>query len=177
MVAGVYPTQTLPYARGRNTVHEPFRKVDMQEVLERLQSQIGTESGVSDWWEVTQDRVDAFAEATGDHQFIHVDPELAAQTPFGGTIAHGFLTLSLTVAMGAEVVRDFGSPMMGVNYGLDKVRFPAPVPVGSRIRVRITLDEASEAPGGIHLKETYVTEIEGQEKPGMVAERLTRLYY
>ena len=149
----------------------------MQEVLEKLQAKVGEETGVSDWWEITQDRVDAFAEATGDHQFIHVNPELAAQTPFGGTIAHGFLTLSLTVAMGAEVVRDVGTPMMGVNYGLDKVRFPAPVPVGSRIRVRITLDEVSEVAGGLHLKETFVTEVEGAQKPAMVAERLTRLYY
>lgn len=149
----------------------------MEEVLQRLQSQQGQETGVSNWWEVTQERVDAFAEATGDHQFIHVNPELAAQTPFGGTIAHGFLTLSLTVAMGSEIVRDLGNPMMGVNYGLDKVRFPAPVPVGSRIRVRITLDEVSEVPGGLHLKETFLTEIEGEDKPGMVAERLTRLYY
>lgn len=149
----------------------------MQDVLERLQGQVGAETGVSGWWEITQDRVDAFAEATDDHQFIHVNPELAAQTPFRGTIAHGFLTLSLTVAMGAEIERDVGSPMMGVNYGLDKVRFPAPVPVNSRIRVRVTLDEVSEVPGGIHLKETFVTEIEGEEKPAMVAERLTRLYY
>jgi acyl dehydratase len=149
----------------------------MQEVLENLRSQIGQETGISSWWEISQERIDAFAEATGDHQFIHVNPELAAQTPFGGTIAHGFLTLSLTVAMGAEIVRDVGSPMMGVNYGLDKVRFPAPVPVGSRIRVRITMGEVSEVPGGLHLKETFVTEIEGEEKPAMVAERLTRLYY
>lgn len=149
----------------------------MQEVLEKLQASIGQETGVSDWWEITQERVDAFAEATDDHQFIHVNPELAAQTPFGGTIAHGFLTLSLTVAMGAEIVRDLGNPMMGVNYGLDKVRFPSPVPVGSKIRVRVTLTEASEVPGGIHIKEQFVTEIEGEEKPAMVAERLTRLYY
>jgi acyl dehydratase len=149
----------------------------MQEVLERLQGRVGEETGVSDWWEITQQRVDEFAEATGDHQFIHVNPELAAQTPFGGTIAHGFLTLSLTVAMGAEIERDLGSPMMGVNYGLDKVRFPAPVPVGSRIRVRVSLMEASEVPGGLHMKESYVTEVEGEDKPAMVAERLTRLYY
>ncbi len=149
----------------------------MQEVLDKLQSQIGQETGMSDWWEITQERVNDFAEATGDHQFIHVNPELAAQTPFGGTIAHGFLTLSLSVAMGAEVVRDVGSPLMGVNYGIDKLRFPAPVPVGSRIRVRITLEEASEVAGGIQIKETYLTEIEGEEKPAMVAERLTRLYY
>lgn len=149
----------------------------MQEVVERLQAQVGTEIGVSNWWEVTQERIDAFAAATDDHQFIHVNPELAAQTPFGGTIAHGFLTLSMSVPMCTEVLLDVGNPLMGVNYGLDKVRFPAPVPVDSRIRVRVTLDEVSEVPGGIHMKQTVVTEVEGQEKPAMVAERLTRLYY
>jgi len=149
----------------------------MQEVLERLRDLVGEETGVSGWWEMTQERVDAFAEATDDHQFIHVDPELAAQTPFGGTIAHGFLTLSLTVAMGAEVPLDVGNPMMAVNYGLDRVRFPAPVPVGSRIRVRVALDQVQEVPGGLHLKQTITTEIEGEEKPAMVAERLSRLYY
>ena len=149
----------------------------MQEVLDRLQEMVGQEVGVGDWWEMTQDRVDAFAEATDDHQFIHVDPELAAQTPFGGTIAHGFLTLSMTVAMGTDVPLDVGSPLMGVNYGLDKVRFPAPVPVGSRIRVRVRLDEVSQVPGGLHLKQTFTTEIEGEAKPAMIAERLTRLYY
>ena len=149
----------------------------MKDVLQRLEGLIGTETGVSGWWEITQDRVDAFAAATDDHQFIHVNPELAAQTPFGGTIAHGFLTLSLTVAMGAEVPLDVGNPMMGVNYGVDKVRFPAPVPVGSRIRVRVRLDEVSEVSGGLHLKQTFTTEIEGEEKPAMVAERLSRLYY
>ncbi len=149
----------------------------MEQVLERLQGMVGTELGVSSWLEITQDRVDAFAEATDDHQFIHVNPELAAQTPFGGTIAHGFLTLSLSVAMAAEVPFDVGTPMMGVNYGLDKVRFPAPVPVGSRIRLHVNLDEVSEVPGGLHLKQTMTTEIEGEAKPAMVAERLTRLYY
>lgn len=149
----------------------------MEEVLERLKAQVGQEIGVSNWWEVTQERIDAFAEATDDHQFIHVNPELAAQTPFGGTIAHGFLTLSLSVPMGAEVELDVGNPQMGINYGLDKVRFPAPVPVNSKIRVRVTLDEVSEVAGGIQMKQTMVTEIEGEEKPAMVAERLTRLYY
>lgn len=149
----------------------------MQEVFERLQSQVGTEVGVSNWWEITQERIDAFAGATDDHQFIHVNPELAAQTPFGGTIAHGFLTLSMSVPMATEVTLDVGNPLMGVNYGLDKVRFPAPVPVNSRIRVRVTLDDVSEVPGGLHLKQTMVTEIEGEDKPAMVAERLTRLYY
>jgi acyl dehydratase len=162
MVTVHYPTQT-----GKN----------MEEVLERLQSLIGEEIGVSNWWEITQERVDAFAGATDDHQFIHVNPELAAQTPFGGTIAHGFLTLSLSVPMATEVPLDVGNPLMGVNYGLDKVRFPAPVPVGSRIRLRVTLDEVSEVPGGLHLEQTMTTEIEGEDKPAMVAVRLTRLYY
>jgi len=149
----------------------------MKAVLERLQTQIGQEVGVSKWWEVTQQRIDAFAEATDDHQFIHVNPELAAQTPFGGTIAHGFLTLSMSVPMATEVNLDVGSPMMGINYGLDKVRFPAPVPVDSKIRLRVTLDEVEEVSGGIQIKQTMTTEVEGQEKPAMVAERLTRLYY
>ena len=149
----------------------------MLEVLESLKDRLGEEVGVSGWWEITQERVDAFAEATDDHQFIHVDPDLAAQTPFGGTIAHGFLTLSLSVAMAAEIEMGFGTPMMGVNYGLDRVRFPAPVPVGSRIRVRVRLDEVSEVPGGLHVKQTFTTEIEGEDKPAMVAERLSRLYY
>ena len=149
----------------------------MNEALERLQGLVGQEVGVSNWWEVTQERIDAFAEATDDHQFIHVNPELAAQTPFGGTIAHGFLTLSMSIPMATEVNLDVGSPMMGINYGLDKVRFPAPVPVNSRIRLRVTLDEVHEVSGGIQIKQTMTTEVEGQEKPAMVAERLTRLYY
>ena len=149
----------------------------MKEVLDRLQTHVGQEIGVSNWWEITQERIDAFAAATDDHQFIHVNPELAAQTPFGGTVAHGFLTLSLSVPMATEVQLDVGNPVMGINYGLDKVRFPAPVPVNSRIRVRVTLDEVSEVPGGIHMKQTMVTEIDGEKKPAMVAERLTRLYY
>jgi acyl dehydratase len=149
----------------------------MQEVLERLQGLVGQEVGVSKWWEVTQERIDAFAEATDDHQFIHVNPELAAQTPFGGTIAHGFLTLSMSVPMSTEVDLDVGSPMMGINYGLDKVRFPAPVPVDSKIRLRVTLDDVQEVSGGIQIKQTMTTEVEGQEKPAMVAERLTRFYY
>jgi acyl dehydratase len=149
----------------------------MEKTLERLHGMIGSELGVSEWWEITQERVDAFADATDDHQFIHVDPEAAAKTPFGGTIAHGFLTLSLTVPMGASVQLDVGEPKMAINYGLDKVRFPAPVPVGSRIRVRVTLTSVDEVSGGIHVAQTMTTEIEGQDKPALVAERLTRFYY
>lgn len=163
MVGGRVPTQRL--------VEE------VQEILERLEGLVGQETGVSDWWEITQERVNAFADCTDDHQFIHVNPDLAAQTPFGGTIAHGFLTLSLSVAMSAGIMLDVGNPMMAVNYGLDKVRFPAPVPVGSRIRLRVSLDEVSEVPGGLHIKQTVTTEVEGTEKPAMVAERLSRFYY
>lgn len=149
----------------------------MDEVLDRLRGMVGTEVGVGEWVEITQERVSAFADATDDHQFIHVDPEKAAQTPFGGTIAHGFLTLSLIVPLLARIPLDVGSPKMGINYGLNKVRFPAPVPVGSRVRARYTLDSVSEVPGGIHVERTVTIEIEGADKPALVAESLVRLYY
>ena len=149
----------------------------MEEALKRLQGLVGTEIGVGEWMEITQDRVDAFASATDDHQFIHVDPDLAAQTPFGGTIAHGFLTLSLIVPMVAKIPIDVGYPVMGINYGLNKVRFPAPVPVGSRIRARYILDSVDEVAGSLQLTRTVTIEVEGTEKPAMVAESLVRLYY
>ena len=149
----------------------------MEQILERLQAQVGTEIGVSEWMEITQDRVNAFADATDDHQFIHVDPERASGTPFGGTIAHGFLTLSLTVTLTGEVELDVGEPKMAINYGLDKVRFPAPVPVGSRIRARIALQTVSEVTAGIQVNRTVTMEVEGTEKPAMVAETVTRYYY
>jgi acyl dehydratase len=149
----------------------------MDSVLERLQAMVGTEVGVSEWMEITQDRVNAFADATDDHQYIHVDPERAKLTPFGGTIAHGFLTLSLIIPLVASIPLDVGTPVMGVNYGLDKVRFPAPVPVGSRIRARLALDEVSEVPGGLQLKRMVTVEVEGGEKPAVVAETIVRLYY
>lgn len=142
-----------------------------------FQDRIGTEIGVSDWLGMTQDRVDAFADATDDHQWIHVDPEMAAAGPFGGTIAHGFLTLSLTVALTAQVPLDVGSPKMGINYGLEKVRFPAPVPVGSRIRARVGLVSVTDVEGGIQLNRQVTVEVEGVEKPAMVAETVSRLYY
>jgi acyl dehydratase len=149
----------------------------MEQTLEKLKALEGTEVGVSDWMEITQERVNAFADATDDHQFIHVDPDRAARTPFGGTIAHGFLTLSLIIPLVAQIPLDVGSPMMGVNYGLNKVRFPAPVPVGSRIRARMSLDSVSEVPGGIQLERTVTIEVEGSEKPAMVAESIVRVYY
>ncbi len=149
----------------------------MKQALSDLTALVGTEIGTSDWLEITQERVDAFAEATNDHQFIHVNPELAAQTPFGGTIAHGYLTLALVVPLASEVEMPVGNPMMGVNYGSDRIRFPAPVPVGSRIRAQVAITDVSEVAGGIQIKRTVTMEIEGQEKPAMVAETLVRLYY
>ena len=149
----------------------------MKQALSDLTALVGTEIGTSDWLQITQERVDAFAEATNDHQFIHVNPELAAQTPFGGTIAHGYLTLALVVPLASEVEMPVGNPMMGINYGSDRIRFPAPVPVGSRIRARVAITDVSEVAGGIQIKRTVTMEIEGQEKPAMVAETLVRLYY
>jgi len=147
------------------------------EVLDRLGPMQGEEIGVSDWMEITQERVDAFAEATGDHQWIHVDPARAAQGPFGGTIAHGFLTLALTVPLGAELELDVGEPRMAINYGLEKVRFPAPAPVGGRIRARVMLVGVSEVSGGIQVNRQVTIEVEGSEKPAMVAETVSRYYY
>ena len=144
---------------------------------EDFQDRIGTEIGVSDWMEITQERVDAFADATDDHQWIHVDREKAAAGPFGGTIAHGFLTLSLTVTLTGQVEMDVGSPVMAINYGLEKVRFPAPVPVGSRIRARVGLVLVSDVQGGIQVNRQVTIEVEGTEKPAMVAETVSRYYY
>ena len=137
----------------------------------------GTDLGWSDWLEVTQDRIDTFADATDDHQWIHVDPERAAAGPFGAPIAHGYLTLSLTVKFWTELF-DLEGVSTKVNYGLDKVRFPAPVPVNSKLRAERTLLEADlKAPNTIQLKQQITIEIEGSGKPACVAEFLTRLIY
>ncbi len=138
-----------------------------------LPSLVGQELEPSSWLEITQERVNQFADATNDHQFIHIDEEQAAQTPFGGTIAHGFLTLSLVVFLTAEKARKIEGTVMAINYGSDKVRFLQPVRVGSRIRARQVLMEAREKNPGQWLTKTAVTiEIENQEKPAMVAESL-----
>ena len=149
----------------------------LQDILDRLQPLVGTEIGVSDWLTIDQDRIDAFADATGDHQWIHVDAEKAAAGPFGSTIAHGFLTLSLTVALTQGIELDMGEPKMAINYGLDKVRFTAPVPVGSRIRARVELMDVAEKGGGIQVKRKVTIEREGEERPAMVAETLFLYYY
>ena len=146
--------------------------------LDEIRSRIGAETGVSSWLIVDQSRIDAFAEATEDRQFIHVDREAAAQTPFGGTIAHGFLSLSLLSRMGAEAMLIPDGARMGVNYGLDRVRFLAPVRAGKRVRGRFTLDSVDEkAPGQILMRHTVTVEIEGEEKPALVAEWLGLIYF
>jgi acyl dehydratase len=138
--------------------------------------QVGDTYGPSEWLEVTQARIDGFAEATGDDQWIHVDPEKAAQGPFGTTIAHGFLTLSLLVKFQYEVRPERGEFRMGINYGVNKVRFPAPVPVGSRIRAHFEILEVSEVEGGVQVVTKGTVEREGEEKPVCVAEMVSRQY-
>ena len=138
-----------------------------------LASLIGQEVGVSRWIEIDQARIDAFAKITEDEQFIHVDPEAAKATPFGGTIAHGFLTLSLASAMSYDAVKPLEGVVMGVNYGFDKLRFLAPVPAGSKVRGRFRLLSADDKGGGRYLVTTEVTvEIEGQDKPALIADWL-----
>jgi acyl dehydratase len=141
--------------------------------LDDIRSKIGQEVGISDWILVDQARIDTFAEATEDRQFIHVDPETAARSPFGGTVAHGFLTLSLLSAMAAKVMVVPEGMTMAINYGLDRVRFLAPVRAGSRVRGRFTLDSVDEkAPGQILMRHTVIVEIEGDAKPALTAEWL-----
>lgn len=137
---------------------------------------VGKEMGVSQWYDITQEQIDQFADCTHDHQYIHVDPEAAAKTPFGGTIAHGFLTLSLLSAMVYEMPSIEGV-VMGVNYGMNKVRFVSPVKTGSRVRGRFVLQSLDDIrPGEVQTTVVVTVEIEGQEKPALVAEWLGRRY-
>ncbi len=147
-------------------------------VLEELQGKIGQEIGVSDWVECPQERISKFADVTEDHQFIHIDAEKAKMfTPFGGTIAHGFLTLSLLSRFGETGLPAIPGAKMGMNYGLDKVRFLSPVPCGAKVRGRFTLSSAQEKnPGQILLSYSVTAEIEGGEKPAMVAEWLMLIF-
>ncbi len=140
-----------------------------------LHAHIGQELGVSDWYEVTQETIDRFAQVTEDFQWIHVDAERAKQTPFGGTIAHGLFTLSLGPKFSYEIV-DVQGFAFGVNYGYGKVRFPAPLPVGSNVRMRATLTSVEEVPGGVQFTITQTFEREGHDKPVCVAESLARAF-
>jgi acyl dehydratase len=143
--------------------------------IDEIKAKVGEELGVSSWHEVTQDDIDAFADVTGDHQWIHVDVERAKDTPFGGTIAHGYYTLSLAPKFTYELF-SFEGFAFGVNYGVNKVRFPAPLPVGSNVRMRATLAGVDDVPGGIQIATVLTFEREGAEKPVCVAETLARLF-
>ena len=143
------------------------------EGVEALRGAVGTELGTTDWLEITQERVDTFADATGDHQWIHVDPTRAAEGPFGGTIAHGYLTLSLTNLFLPQLleVRDVS---MGVNYGVDRVRFPAPVPVGSRVRASAVVTDVADVAGGVQVTTRITVEREGGDRPVCVVDAISR---
>ena len=144
--------------------------------VEGVQGLVGKHMGYSEWVEITQERVDLFAEATDDHQWIHVDPERAKrESPYGGPIAHGYLTLSLVPSLLPQIV-EMGGFRMGVNYGTEKVRFPAPVPVDSRVRAGATLAAATPFDGGITVSIEVTIEIEGASKPAMVGTVVYRRY-
>lgn len=134
---------------------------------------VGTELGPSEWFTINQQRINLFADATGDHQWIHVDPDAATQGPFGATIAHGYLTLSLTNQFIPEIMRVDGTTM-GINYGTNRVRFPHPVTAGSKIRATGVISDAIEVSGGVQVVVTVTVEIDGQDKPACVVESVTR---
>ncbi len=140
-----------------------------------LPSLEGRQLGTSSWLNVSQDRIDTFADATGDHQYIHVDPDRAKDGPFGGTIAHGFLTLSLFIPLWSEILEVSDASTL-VNYGVDKVRFTSPVRSGSNVRLTATLKTVAEVKGGYQLHVDGVIEIEGQERPAVIIESISRVY-
>ena len=148
-----------------------------------FQADVGNDEGTGEWFEVTQDQVNQFADVTHDHQFIHVDPERAAATPFGGTIAHGFLTLAMLTHLAAGASSAPPDPakyegiLMGINYGFNKVRFVSPVKVGARIRARAVTSNAELKGNMIEVTRDFTVEIEGETKPALVAEWLTRTVY
>jgi acyl dehydratase len=143
--------------------------------IDEVKAHVGQELGVSDWHEVTQEAINRFADVTGDHQWIHVDPERAAQTPFGGTIAHGYYTLSLAPQFTYAMFSIDGFAF-GLNYGLNRVRFPAPMPVGGKVRMRAKLGSVEDIPGGAQITTELTFERDGGDKPVCVAESLARVY-
>jgi acyl dehydratase len=170
------PADTL-----RNPIKQRQADMSQQEVLASLQARVGQQIHLSDWFDVTQERINAFAEATGDHQWIHVDRERAArESPWKTTIAHGYLTLSLYPLLRGLV--DATQPLFPgvkqvINYGLDKLRFPNAVKSGSRVRARCVLLKVEEVAGGLQMTEQYTVEIDGQPKPACVAEAIMRAYF
>jgi acyl dehydratase len=140
-----------------------------------LRQSAGVHAGYTEWQEMTQDQVNTFADATDDHQFIHVDPERARQTPFGGTIAHGFLSLSLVAPVSQRLLK-ITDAAMAINYGLDRVRFPAPLPTGALWRGSFDIAEVTEVPGGVQVKARVTIEVKDADKPAAVAEALIRVY-
>jgi acyl dehydratase len=140
-----------------------------------LRDHVGEHLGFTEWREMEQERVDRFADVTDDHNYIHVDVERAKATPFGGTIAHGYLTLSLAAPIGMQLLK-VTDATVGINYGLDKVRFPAPLPVGAEWRGGVEILSVDEAGGGLQVKTRTTVEVKGSEKPAMVAECLVRMY-
>lgn len=157
---------------GTGNMAEPRIFTSAQE----LRDGVGEQLGHSDWLEIEQKRIDLFADATGDHQWIHVDPERAKDGPFGTTIAHGYLTLSLLPALIPQVMRVEGMKM-GINYGTNKVRFPSTVPAGSRLRATAELRSVEEVGGGVQVTAVVTVEREGSEKPACVAESVSRYYF
>jgi len=153
-----------------------------QKAFEIWRAVEGKEEGTGEWMEVTQERIDRFADVTEDHQFIHVDPQAAAATPFGTTIAHGFLTLSMLTHLDASTPRPrdlsrYEGMVMGLNYGFDRVRFPSPVKVNSRIRVHSLLAKVELKGNAVQTTRRMTVQIEGEEKPALVADWLTRILY
>jgi acyl dehydratase len=151
--------------------------------FELFQADVGNDEGTGEWFEVTQDQVNQFADVTHDHQFIHIDPERAAATPFGGTIAHGFLTLSMLTHLaaganaGAPDPKKYEGVLMGINYGFDKVRFVNPVRVGTRIRARAVTSNVELKGNAVQVTRSFTVEIDGVEKPALVADWVTRTVY
>ena len=143
--------------------------------IDDLKARVGEHMGYTDWTEITQDQVNRFADATGDHQWIHVDPERAKAGPFGGPIAHGYLTLALAPALLPQIVQVAGVAM-AVNYGLNKLRFPSPVPVGSKLRLGAALSNVEDIAGGVQVTMELTFEVQGKDKPSCVAECIYRYY-
>lgn len=144
--------------------------------LDEIKALAGTDLGRTDWLEITQDRVNTFADATGDHQWIHTDPERAATGPFGAAIAHGYLTLSLIIPLFGDLL-DIAGTSMSINYGLDKVRFPSPVKVGAKVRLHGVVESVEEVRGnGVEMRLAFTVEIEGSDKPACAAQAIYRHY-